>query len=160
MGLRNKILFGIAGLVVLLGLAVIIFAKTVLYENLLGKLEKRGISIARHMAANSINPILTEKYFELEMMAMDFMKSEEDIEYIFVLDQKGKVLAHTFDRGFPVELKEVNRDVSRQKYSIQKITTEKGELIDIAVPMMEGEAGVVHVGFSEAAYQGRDQFNH
>lgn len=149
MGLRYKILFGIAGLLVLFGLTVTIFAKTVLYENLLGKLEKRGISIARHMAANSVSPILTEKYFELEMMAIDLMKSEEDIEYIFVLDKKGEVLAHTFDRGFPVGLLEVNRDVSGKSYSIEKIATEKGKFIDIAVPMMEGEAGVVHLGFSE-----------
>ena len=149
MGLRSKILVGIAGLVVLMGLTVMIFAETVLYENLYAKLETRGISVARHMAANSINPILTEKYFELKMMALDIMKNEDDVEYIFVLDHLGKVLAHTFDRGFPVELMEVNRDVSKKKYSIEKIITEKGELIDIAVPMMEGEAGVVHLGFSE-----------
>ena len=61
MGLRYKILLGIAGLLVLFGLTVTIFAKTVLYENLLGKLEKRGISIARHMAGNSVRPILTKK---------------------------------------------------------------------------------------------------
>ncbi|MFZ2198435.1 MAG: PAS domain S-box protein, partial [Thermodesulfovibrionales bacterium] len=149
MGLRYKILFGIAGLLVLFGLTVTIFAKTVLYENLLGKLEKRGISIARHMAANSVSPILTEKYFELEMMALDLMKSEEDIEYIFVLDKKGEVLAHTFDRGFPAELLKVNREVFTKDHSIEKIATEKGELVDIAVPMMKGEAGVVHLGFSE-----------
>jgi len=101
------------------------------------------------MAANSVSPILTEKYFELEMMALDLMKSEEDIEYIFVLNKKGEVLAHTFDRGFPAELLKVNRDVFSKSYSTEKITTEKGELIDIAVPMMEGEAGVVHLGFSE-----------
>ena len=157
MGLRYKILLGIAGLLVLFGLTVTIFAKTVLYENLLGKLEKRGISIARHMAANSVSPILTEKYFELEMMAMDLMKSEEDIEYVFVLDNKGKVLAHTFDTGFPLELLEVNRDVFSKRYSLEKITTEKGGLIDIAVPMMEGEAGVVHLGFSEQDL--REQIN-
>jgi len=40
MGLRYKILFGIAGLLVLFGLTVTIFAKTVLYENLLANLKK------------------------------------------------------------------------------------------------------------------------
>ena len=149
LGFRNKIMFGIAGVVVLLGLSVIIFAKTVLYENLLQKLEKRGISIARNLATHSIDPILTEKYFELNLMAKDFMKTEEDIEYIFVLDREGEVLAHTFDNGFPVELKEVNRGVSRHEYSVQKILIEKGDVIDIAVPLLEAEAGIVHVGFSE-----------
>ncbi|MDD1750493.1 MAG: PAS domain S-box protein, partial [Methanothrix sp.] len=149
MGLRSKILLGIAGLVVLMGLAIMLFAETVLYENLYAKLEKRGVSIARYMAAESINPVLTEKYFELEMLAKDFMKNEEDIEYVFVLDHQGKVLAHTFDKGFPMELKDVNREVSGKRYSTEKIITEKGKLIDIAVPMMEGQAGVVHLGFSE-----------
>jgi PAS domain S-box-containing protein len=143
-------MLGIAGVVILLGMVVIIFAKAVLYENLLRKLEKRGISIARHLAANSIDPILTEKYFELNLMAKDFMKSEEDVEYIFVLDRGGKVLAHTFENGFPVGLKEATRDVPRQKYSVRELLTEKGDLIDIAVPLLEAEAGVVHVGFSEA----------
>jgi two-component system sensor histidine kinase VicK len=99
--------------------------------------------------AATVSSILTEKYFELKMIALDMMKSEEDIEYIFVLNNRGKVLAHTFEGGFPAELAEVNRDVSRKKYSTQKIATEKGGLIDIAVPMMEGEAGIVHLGFSE-----------
>ena len=38
-GLRSKILLGIAGLVVLMGLTVMIFSKTVLYEKLYDKLE-------------------------------------------------------------------------------------------------------------------------
>jgi PAS domain S-box-containing protein len=149
MRLWNKILFGIAGLVLLMGLSMIIFAKTVLYENLLVKLEKKGISIARHLATNSINPILTEKYFEVEMLIKDYMKNEDDIEYIFILGRNGNLLAHTFDKGFPSGLRNVNRDILKQESVTQRLITEKGYLLDIAVPLMKGNAGVVHLGFSE-----------
>lgn len=148
-GFRKKILFSIAGLVLLLGITAIIFAETSLYNILRDKLENRGISIARHLAANSINPILTEKYFELDMLAKDFMKREEDIEYIYILDRRGNVLMHTFEGGFPTELKEINRSVQTKSYSQQDISTESGEYVDIAVPLQEGQAGIIHIGFSK-----------
>jgi hypothetical protein len=40
--LRNKILLGIAGVVLLLGLTVIIFAKTVLFDKLWTNLKREG----------------------------------------------------------------------------------------------------------------------
>lgn len=148
-GFRNKILFSIAGLVLLLGITAIIFAETSLYNILRDNLENRGISIARHLAANSINPILTEKYFELDMIAQDFMKREEDIEYIYILDRRGNVLMHTFQGGFPSELKTINRPDPKISYSQQDISTESGEFVDIAVPLQEGHAGIIHIGFSK-----------
>ncbi|MBA4373371.1 MAG: hypothetical protein C0402_11000 [Thermodesulfovibrio sp.] len=148
-GFRNKILLSIAGLVILLGITAIIFANTVLRAKLVEKLEDRGISIARHLASNSITPILTEKYFELEMIAKDFMKSEEDIEYIFALDRHGDVLMHTFEGGFPTELKNINRPEPNQNYTRQDISTAKGEHVDMAVPLQHGQAGVIHIGFSK-----------
>ncbi len=148
-GFRRKILFSIAGLVMMLGVTAIIFAETALYSILLDKLENRGISVARHLAANSINPILTEKYFELDMIAQDFMKREEDIEYIYIFDRRGNVLMHTFEGGFPSELKEVNRPAQVQGYTQQDISTESGEFVDIAVPLQDGQAGIIHIGFSK-----------
>lgn len=154
LSLRNKILFAITGLVVLSGLITMIFVETVLYDKLLEKLEKRGLVIVKQLASSSINPILTEKYFELKMIAQDFMKSEEDIEYIFILNRNGHVVMHTFDKGFPAGLREISNKVSSRKYDIQDIMTEKGALVDIAVPLQEGEAGVVHVGFSKRYISG------
>jgi PAS domain S-box-containing protein len=147
-GLRTKVLLGIVGIVVLLGFGVIIIAKPALQRKLFDTLQKRGVSLAKGIAANSINPILTEQYFELKMMLKDSMSSEDDIVYIFVLDNRGKVLVHTFEDGFPRELRDVNKADATQKYSLQRITTEKGEIIDIAVPLLKGEVGSVHVGIS------------
>jgi len=149
LSLQIKFLIGIAGIVILLGLAVTFFVKFSLQQTLLNKLQKRGISIANNIASASINPLLTERAFELVMLFKDFKNSEDYIEYIFALDQHGRVIAHTFEQGFPVELKDINRVDAAQKYSVRRISTEKGDIFDIAVPLFKGEAGFVHLGISK-----------
>lgn len=147
--LRIKFLAGAIGIVLLMGMTMIVLVKTTLYKQLHEKLEKRGVSIARSMAHESINPILTRKFFELEMLVKDFKGSEDDIEYIFVLDSHGEVLAHTFEKGFPVDLKKLNTAANIESYRLQHLESEKGRIHDIAVPLLKGRIGVVHLGFSE-----------
>jgi PAS domain S-box-containing protein len=147
--LQTKILAGTIGLVVLLGLAVVIFVKIVVYEKLAANLEKRGIFIAKTVAGDSVNPLLTEKFFELGMMVKDLKASEEDIEYIFIENAQGDVVAHTFEHGFPTDLKKINDAVNGLGYHIERLETEKGTVLDFGVPLMRGGAGFVHVGMAE-----------
>jgi len=121
MGLRARALLGIIVIVILLGLGVIIIARPALQQRLFETLQKRGVSIANHIAANSINPILTDQ---------------------------GRPLVHTFENGFPGELNNVNKVTGTQKYSLQRLATERGEIVDVAVPLLKGEVGSVHVGIS------------
>jgi len=147
--LRVKFLAGTIGIVLLMGMAMIIFVKTTLYKQLHGKLEKRGVSIARSIAHDSINPILTRKFFELEMLVRDFKGSEDDIEYVFVLGPRGEVLAHTFEKGFPVDLKKLDVAGNDRSYNIQLLDSENRRIHDIAVPLLKGRIGVVHLGISD-----------
>jgi sensor histidine kinase regulating citrate/malate metabolism len=100
--LRTKILVIMVSMIMLSSIAIIIFIKTALYQKLFVKLQTRGISIARQISEKSINYMLTEKLYELEMMIKDFKTTEEDIEYIFILNEHGEVLGHTFLKGFPM----------------------------------------------------------
>jgi PAS domain S-box-containing protein len=147
--LQTKILVGTIGLVVLLGLAVVIFVKTVVYDKLAANLEKRGVFIAKTVAGDSINPLLTEKFFELDMMVRDLKNSEKDVEYIFVLNGRNEVVAHTFERGFPSDLKTINGAADGRGYRIERLETDKGIVLDFGVPLMRGRAGFVHVGIAE-----------
>jgi PAS domain S-box-containing protein len=147
--LQTKILFGTIGLVVLLGLAMALFIKTVVYEKLVANLEKRGVFIARTVAGNAVNPLLTDNFFELEMLVKDLKSSEKDVEYVFILNGRDKVVAHTFERGFPTDLKKLNNPANGQEYGIERLETEKGAVLDFGVPLMSGRAGFVHVGMAE-----------
>ncbi len=137
------------GVTIFFGLMTVFAAATILEVKLDKKLEKRAISIAQNVAQASINPLLTEKYFELEMMVKDYKSSEEDIEYIFIEDPQGVIVAHTFERGFPVELKKLNTPNTDRAFTFQHFASERGAISDIAVPLLKGVAGTLHIGFSE-----------
>jgi len=144
--LRTKFLGIIIGLIVLVGLASIGFVRTIVYHKLANELQKKGVFIAEHIAEESTSAILTEDILALQTLAIDYKKFEEDIVYIFFLDYKGEVLAHTFGETFPKDLIEANIISPTQIYNIQSLATERGAILDIAVPVLKGEAGVVRVG--------------
>ena len=147
--LQTKILSGTIGLVVLLGLAVVIFVKIVVYEKLVDNLEKRGVFIARTVAGEGINPLLTDRLLELDLIVRNLKASEEDIEYIFIKNARGDVVAHTFERGFPTDLKTINGGANGRGYRDERLETERGAILDFGVPLMKGRAGFAHVGMAE-----------
>ncbi|MBI5741466.1 MAG: diguanylate cyclase [Nitrospirae bacterium] len=149
LNLRTKIFAVTTGIVVVMGVFITIFIYTATYQKLFNKLQDRGIFMARHTAEMSVNPILTERFYELQMIINDLKSSEKDIVYIFALDQHGDILAHTFNGGFPVDLKTANTAATGQAYRIQPLKAGGGNILDIAVPVLKGEAGVIHVGVSE-----------
>ena len=146
--MQTKFLLGTVGLVVLLGLAVIFAVQTILSQKLKAEVQKRGLSIARDIGRQSVDPILTENTVDLRLLVADFKSREKDIAYIFILNPQGEVLAHTFEAGFPLDLKEVNRVRSGETYRIQPLVTERGPILDVAVAVLNGGAGIAHVGIS------------
>lgn len=148
-GLRQKIYLAIASLVVFLGLAVSLFIKYEFSNHLRQELEKRGVSIAHHIAQNSVASILARDPLALEITAHQQQRAEEDIAYIFFLGTRaGEVLAHTFDEGFPFDLLEVNALEGNADHSIRYLATEIGPIYDVAVPVARGGLGQVRLGIS------------
>jgi PAS domain S-box-containing protein len=146
--LRTKFLAGSLGLVMLLGLGVIVFVRTELTSKVEADLQKRGLSIARDFAEDAVNPLLTENVLNLQLIARDHKQNEEDIEYFFVENPIGEVLVHTFGEKFPSDLRGVNPIKAGQAYSIRLLATEKQDVFDIAMPILNGDLGTAHVGMS------------
>lgn len=146
---RTKIVLILLGVTLFFGLSMILFAETVIYQKLFTKIQNRGAFMAKSTAADCITPILTERFFEIEMMFKDMISSEKDIVYVFVMNKDRRILAHTFTRGFPEELRTAHEVNHLQQYSVKKLTTDKGPVLDIGVPLLRGEAGVLHLGISE-----------
>ncbi len=150
-GLRGKFLVGILSLLLFVGIAIIILIQTTIHSRLERELQKRGISIAKHFAEVSANPFLTDTIVSVEILADDYLKNEENLAYIFVSDKTGKVIAHTFQKGFPQGLADINPLQPGQPYNIKTIRTDQGEILDITTPILTGNIGVVHVGISKAS---------
>ncbi|HEY6010307.1 MAG TPA: HAMP domain-containing protein [Nitrospirota bacterium] len=150
---RIKILMILVATSLLFGLGMVLFAETVIQKKLHVKLQEKGVVLATRAAADSINPIITERYFEITMMLKDMMASEHDIVYAYVLDADDRELAHTFAKGVPPELKLANPADPLRPYSTDHVRTDKGLVHDIAVPLLRGQLGVLHLGLSDNGIQ-------
>jgi signal transduction histidine kinase len=142
---------GIAlGLVLLLGVGAVIQVQWVTRATLARELDERAVSIARDVAARAADLILLEDLVSVRDLVLDSLTSNKDVRYIFVLDGRGNVLAHTFGHFLPPDLQVVNSGGQYPRgFRIQRLASEEGFLRDVAVPIFEGRAGVVRVGMSE-----------
>ncbi|MDZ4184932.1 MAG: ATP-binding protein [Desulfuromonadales bacterium] len=151
MRLQLKIILALGVLLTLVATASILYVKLYFSDQLRGELEKRGVSIARHLAQYSTTNLLARDRLALKMMAVTQAQSEADIVYIFFVDARGStVLAHTFGESFPESLLAANPLPVGQEYSIRYLEAEEGALYDIAMQVEMGGLGQVRVGLSAA----------
>lgn len=147
---RTKILSLLLSTILVLGLALVCLVQPILKDNLHTVLEGKGKFMVGHLAMMSVDYLLTEKFLQLQIMLREFPAEDDDTVYIFVQDRNNEVVAHTFEMGFPVDLKEANPLPNDAKISSAHITLGGTSVVDIAVPIMGGGLGHVHIGLSEA----------
>src|SRR3989304_7013944 len=101
---RTKILGMVLGLVLVLGLGVTLEVRATLAYVMTENLRDQSVSIARDVAARSADPILINDLFALQQLLRDTQANNPDVRYAFVLDPERRVLASTYEGGFPLEL--------------------------------------------------------
>jgi len=144
--IKTRFLIGTAAAVLALGLTMILPVNAFLRTKLDNKLEKRGMTIARSIARDSVDPLLTDRHVDLDLMIRDYRRTEEDIAYIFIVDGRGEIAAHTFEGGFPTELKGLRTNDIDGKVIARRFASGQGMIKDIAIPLMGGTLGAAHVG--------------
>lgn len=149
LNIRDKILVSLFAVTLLHGLGMIFFAKTVIFNKLHHKLLEKGVVLTKKIATDCVTPIITEQYFEITMYFKDLMASENDIVYAYVLSEDGDDIAHTFAHLVPKDLKLAHQPDLTQPFSLKNLSTDKGSIQDIAVPLLQGKIGVLHLGLSE-----------
>jgi PAS domain S-box-containing protein len=147
--LRVKLVILTCSLLIGFGLAVGVYLKALFADHLSQELLKRGISIAHHLSTLSANAFIEGDTLYLDYLAKDHQHTEDDIVYIFMLSPDGKVLAHSFDNSYPVELITVNPLPSGTSSRVVRVDMAEEALVyDIAVPVLDGRPGSVHLGIS------------
>jgi PAS domain S-box-containing protein len=152
--LKNKILFSILAVIMLVSIFIALLARYILISSLTRELEVRGLSIAHSIAERSTGPILTKDKPTLISMVFEESQVGERktlVGYIFILDTEQEVLASTFIRPFPETLRYANIIPAGKKHSIKLLEFEDQSAYDVAVPVLEGiyDVGSVHVGLSK-----------
>jgi len=148
-----KVIAGFVLLLLLLGLANIVQTRALMNTLFAEQQEKRGISLASTLAARAANLIIIHNYYDLHELVKDTQSTNDDARYVFVVSHSGELLAHSFPTGFPTDLLQVSVPSGTEKYRINVLATEEGSVRDIAVPILDGRLGVVHVGLSADSLQ-------
>ncbi len=148
-----KILGMVVGVVLVLGLTVTLQVRARLERELRADLETRGVAIARSLAARSTDMLLTDNDFALHQLIRDTLENNPDVRYAFILDASGDVVAHSFNQSVPPDLLRVNMLDGAQPYQAQTLQSEEGLITDIAVPILNGKAGLARLGLSHQRLQ-------
>ncbi len=135
-------------LIISLGTIIGFTVKGLVITSLREELNRQGISLAKHLADRIADPVLLEDYYRTQEAINDFLRTEEDIEYVFVTGQTGRLFVHTFKDGPPTDILSWN-PVINKLISIQLLDTEKGFIRDIGLKIFERMLPEVHVGLKE-----------
>lgn len=140
-------------------LAIILFNAInipIIWHTVSGSLErelnKRGVFIAKSIAEKSLSSILYDDVAELNNIIDRTCRIDSNIAYILILDEQNNIIAHTFEKGIPLDLIKANslkKNTELNAVLIQ-VENENGKYIrDIAVAVLDGKNGTIRVGLYE-----------
>jgi two-component system sensor histidine kinase AtoS len=155
LSLRAKLAGATILVLSLMMLAVIGVVERRQRETIIEEVQKRGVVLAKDLAAVSANPLLLYNYTALEQNVERF-GLEADVVYAVVLDMEGKVAAWNRQPGRvgsaltgPVDL----RAADATSLLVQETVGDGQAIYDIAVPILVESApkkwGTVRIGLSK-----------
>lgn len=149
--IRTKILGIVLGFIILLGAGVTIQARYALTATMNAQLEEQCVTAARDLAARSTDPILLNDLLGLHDLLKETTANNPNIRYAFIVDNRGQVIAHTFEGGFPLDLISLNTAQTSEHHQTALIQTDEGLVWDTAVPILDGKIGAARIGLSDAS---------
>jgi len=147
--IRAKILGIVLGLVILLGVGLTVFVRQALHRAMHTELEVLAVSVASDLASRSTDLILVNNLYALYDLIQETRQNYPDIRYILILDKDQRPLLSTFGNALPAGLLEANLLAPGERYRLYAFNSPEGRILDAAVPIFDGRAGQMRVGFSE-----------
>jgi HAMP domain-containing protein len=144
LGLKWKIAGIYTGMMLIL--AVVLIATTYhLAEKIMrDQLDKRALAIATNLSDAATGHIVGRNMLALHALARKYTLLD-GVAYAFITDGQGEIVAHTLG-VLPPEIRQQPRSEERQVQRRQ-LSLEGKTVYETRVPMLEGQAGGVHVGF-------------
>jgi signal transduction histidine kinase len=149
--LRLQIILLVVSFTLAVGLGNAFRAHLALDDLAREQFERRSVATALALAAQSTDLLLTNDLFGLYELLNSTLANTPDVRYIMVLDANGSVRVHTFAEGLPRGLIQINTVPPNDPWHTQWFNTEEGLIVDVAAPLLEGQAGTLRLGMSEQA---------
>ncbi|MDO8281733.1 MAG: ATP-binding protein [Thermodesulfovibrionia bacterium] len=148
MKLRNKIILLTTTVVIAVGLMITLSIRGTIINAFRGELQKKAVSIAGNLSDRIANLIPLKDHFQITQAFDQVLIKENDIEYILVTDEDGRLFAHTFKNTPPSDILEWN-PIEDKKMNVQLLDTENGYIRDVGVNVIKGTRSELHIGIRE-----------
>ena len=151
----TKLGLGISAIVLLVSVAMTVTFYAIASRSLTSESKKWGRTLCENLALRVRDPLLAEDLLRIQNHVDDLKSAGADVVYAFVMDEDGRVLAHTFKKGFPTDLLAANPLGAENSLSIRLINTGTALVYDFAAPVAVGDSrlGVVRVGLAKSGVE-------
>ncbi len=113
-------------------------------------LEERTRTIASALVASLERPMSTNDILSITQKIRRARQMFPDVRYIIVRDPRGRIISHTFRNHLPPGLARDTHDLRGGGPMFQVLAYEQGLLFDVIYPILDGHAGTLQVGLSDA----------
>ncbi len=149
-GLTWKVTIGIVSTITLLGLLIVGVVYRLTSGALQDQFDQRAFAIATNLKDAATAHVVRNNILELYGLVRQYALLQ-GVEYAFIRDGKGTVIAHTLG-AFPPELM-VSTDRSRQAQ--KRALRFRGKIVhEISIPILGGQVGAVHLGMQGEFVEG------
>ena len=153
--LKTMLLLTVALLVIFTGIVVSQLVIRNYSTTLLSGVIARAENIAHKLALDVTDKILINDLVAVQKILDDQLRSEPSVSYLFIINNN-KVLVHTFQKGVPVNLININSHGNNIDRNVVKLISETNErFIDIRLPIFKEKAGILRLGISEEPYRSK-----
>jgi sensor histidine kinase regulating citrate/malate metabolism len=140
--LFRKTLFGVFLLFGVIGVSTSVLCIYTVDSHLSEEYESNSRGIAKTIADASVDILLNRNLTALQSLIDQFVEIQ-GISYIYITNETGEFLAHTFVPGIPEEIRA--SDPASTK-TVERSLPGMGDFIEVGSPILAGVAGTVHIG--------------
>lgn len=140
--LFQKTKFGVFALFGIISLSTSVLCVYTVDTHLSEEYESNSENIAKTIADSSVDIMLNRNLAALQSLVDQFVEIQ-GIKYIYITNETGEFLVHTFVPGIPEEVlagDPMNTD------PIERTLPGMGDFVEVGAPILAGVAGTVHVG--------------
>jgi HAMP domain-containing protein len=139
-----KIITGLVSIITLLGLFIIGVVYQLGSSALRDQFDQRTLAIATNLSDAAAAPVVSKNVLELSGLVRKYALLP-GVEYAFIDDGKGAVIAHTLGT-FPPELKETVSTEGRLRIQRRALRFRGNIVYETSVPILGGQVGAAHLG--------------
>ena len=144
-GLKWKIAGIYTAMILILAIVLIAATYRLTGKILREQLDKRALAIAMNLSDAAAGHIVGRNVLALHALARKYTLLD-GVGYAFITDDKGEIVAHTFG-ALPAEIRQGLPLAGERQVRRRQLSLEGKTLYETSVPILEGQAGAVHVGF-------------